>query len=192
MSLNASKVAAALRQRFPGPRGPQRALRALGLDADLLVSGGGKSDSVKAMRLEIEQLLGELNLGEIEVGKLLMVLDKYAPLDTRPDNHPQRELASDDQLQKIRVLLRAAGMSEADIEQAMRIANVGAGDYLPEPATPGGRLGTDAARATSFEARHAELVGHIGGRELPGRRREIAYDFNGFRRRHPEAARVLS
>lgn len=156
MSLNASKVAAALRQRFPGRMGPRAALRALGLDADLLSpggSGGGNTDAAKAMRVDIENLLSELHLDEKQVGRILEVLDKHASFDRIDDDDPNamraRELAGDDQLENFRALLVAAGMSEADIDEAVRIANGGAI----------GRLGTDsAARAKSFEERHPDVA----------------------------------
>ena len=62
MSLNASKVAAALRQRCPG-RTAAAALRALGLDADLRLARRQRRrqhDAAKAMRVDIENLLSEL------------------------------------------------------------------------------------------------------------------------------------
>jgi hypothetical protein len=168
---NASKTADEAR-RFEGRGGPRAALRALALDADLLApADGGNSDAAKAMRVEIEQLLGELNLGEIETGKLLAVLDKHAPLDRLDDDDPHaeraRELAGDNQLEV-------------------------------RPGTTGGRLGMDAAaaKAMDFEARHGALLGHIGGREFPVRRSAVACDSaaraKSFEERHPDVARLFT
>jgi hypothetical protein len=155
--MNASKFARALRQRFPGPLGPRAALRALGLDADLLApgggGGGGDADAIKALRVDLELLLGELNLDETQIGRILELLDQHAPLDRLSDSDPNagraRELAGDDQLENFRAVLVAAGMSEADVAEAARLASGGAT----------GRLGTDsAARARTFAERHPEAA----------------------------------
>jgi hypothetical protein len=50
-----SKLSTALRQKFPGPLGPRAALRALGLDADVLeVPGSNKGDDARTMRVAID------------------------------------------------------------------------------------------------------------------------------------------
>jgi hypothetical protein len=190
-----SKLAAALRSRF---RTPHDALRALGIGSDVLgAPGGGNSDAAKAMRVEIENLLGELYLDEKQIGRILEVLDKHASFDKLDDDDPNanraRELAGegDDWLERVKAFCKSKGLSDADIEKALALAKGGAPTVdqpLTAPRGFGGALATDAG-AQSFEERHPE-VACIGGREIHRRQREIAHDASGFARRHPEVARI--
>ena len=78
-------------------RNPRMALDS----AENLMGGGGNIDTLKAMRLAIENLLGELHLDEGQTAKILELLDEHVSLDQLPDHHPQRErareLAGDDE-----------------------------------------------------------------------------------------------
>jgi len=146
--MTQSKLSAAMRARFKG--GPRQVLEVLGLDADNLLAPaapGGASDPLKEMRIEIENMLGELYLDEKQVGKILEVLDKHASFDKLDDSDPNaekaRELAgaadededdADARIEKARGLLRKAGLSERDIADVVKIALGTAttvGDRLP-------------------------------------------------------------
>jgi hypothetical protein len=92
--------------------------------------GGGNADKAKELRLAVENLLSELHLDEKQVGRILETLDEHAPLNRLDDDDPNaeraRELAGDDDddkpEDKLRALLRDAGLSDSDIEQAISIA----------------------------------------------------------------------
>jgi hypothetical protein len=148
MATSKSALAVALRKRFPGTDGKKTLLRQLGLTMDDLAApapggGGGGDDRLRALRIEIENALGEMkNLPEGSVAKILATLDKHVRLDKLPDGDPQaeavREITGDDQLEKFRALLRGAGMTEADIEKAIELGRSGANDRLPLDGTRGG------------------------------------------------------
>ena len=171
--MDATALKRALQAKFgpPGRTSKRRILKQLGLDEDLdapAAFGGGNTDALKKMRVDIENLLGELDLDEKQVGKILALLDKHAPFDRLDDNDPNaeraRELAGQagdtegGTREKFRELLRQAGLSDRDIDKAFEIATSAAKDAkkarddalgLPKPAPAGfgGRLGMDAAGA---------------------------------------------
>jgi hypothetical protein len=172
--MTQSKLGAALRRKFSSP---QDVIARLGLPRDVLsdvlamdaapppASGGGPDGKLKAMRVEIENLLGQeggLDLDERQIAKILAVLDKHASFARLDDNDPNaeraRSLAGDDddeedRIEKFRSRLRQAGLSEDDISTAVDIAK-GRGngrDHAAENAFErglrGGQLGQDAALA---------------------------------------------
>jgi hypothetical protein len=163
--IDATALQKALQAKF-GPPGRtssrRRILKQLGLDEDLLgaptASGGG--DKAKAMRIDIENALGELYLDERQVAKLLAIMDKFAPWDRLDDNDPNaeraREIAGDDtteaDLKKLRAFLMAGGLSEADADEALSIVKSprALDTGLPRNALAGGyggKLAQDAASA---------------------------------------------
>jgi hypothetical protein len=163
MATSKSAIAAALAKRFgPGAAGRRNLLRTLGLAADDLAapapgggSGGGGDDRLRALRVEIENALGEMkNLPEGSVAKILATLDKHVRLDKLPDDDPQAEavgaITGDDELETFREFCRARGMGESDIAEAIRLAQGGApaADRLPVsgPGGQGGHL-SDRTRA---------------------------------------------
>jgi hypothetical protein len=158
--MDATALKRALQAKFgpPGRTSKRRILKQLGLDEDLdapAAFGGGNTDALKKMRVDIENLLGELDLDEKQVGKILALLDKHAPFDRLDDNDPNaeraREIAGDDttqaDLKKLRAFLMAGGLSEADSDAALDIVKSRALDNtvtgMPKsaPAGFGGALG---------------------------------------------------
>ena len=160
-----SKLSTALRQKFPGPLGPRAALRALGLDADVLeVPGSNKGDDARTMRVAIENLLSELHLDEGQVKRILEVMDKHARLDELPDSDPHAKRAGElaggededaDWLEKLREFFKSKGLADADIDEALRLAGGG------EPAGDRQRLGRDMALDDRARA-EAELTRMFG------------------------------
>ena len=138
--MDATALKRALQAKFgpPGRTSKRRILKQLGLDEDLdapAAFGGGNTDALKKMRVDIENLLGELDLDEKQVGKILALLDKHAPFDRLDDNDPNaeraREIAGDDtteaDLKKLRAFLMAGGLSEADADEALSIVKTEGG-----------------------------------------------------------------
>src|SRR5580704_2415717 len=178
MSAN-SAIAIALRKKFPGARGRRDLMRKLGLGLDDLappVPGGGGNAAARDLRVAVENLMGETeDLPDGFVRKLLKVLDeRCGRLDRLPDDHPDaprvRELAGDDELEAFREFFRSKGLSEADIEQAIKLARGGdsdATDRLPLPATKGGfggfghgvKVATDERQVAQTEADLDEMFG---------------------------------
>jgi len=200
--MNASALSTALKKRFgSGPGARRRVCKALGLDEDLLApaaSGGGNTDALKKMRVDIENLLGELDLDEKQVGKILALLDKHAPFDRLDDNDPNaeraREIAGDDTegLKKLRAFLMAGGLSEADADEALSIVKSPALDNtgLPRNALAGGyggelasKLATDSRANGEFAERHPEVARITGDF-----RRVRSAAGKDFAERHPEIA----
>jgi hypothetical protein len=160
-------------------------LRRLGLDADILKPAtSGNTDPAMAMRLDIEKSMAELDLDEKQVAKILAVLDQHADFDKLDDSDPNAEraraLAGDDEkLEKFRALLREAGLSDADIDEACRLATNGGGgakDRLPLDATHGGFGGRFADRRPAMdESARASLetkldrkfgIGRVAGEQV--------------------------
>jgi len=171
--IDATALQKALQAKF-GPPGRtssrRRILKQLGLDEDLLgaptASGGG--DKAKAMRVDIENLLGELDLDEKQIGRLLETMDRHASFDEIDESDPNfervKKIAGDDTgLKKLRAFLMAGGLSEADADEALSIVKSprALDTGLPRNALAGGyggKLAQDAAsaldaiRATGTEA----------------------------------------
>jgi hypothetical protein len=204
MATSKSALAVALAKRFPGPAGRRNLLRTLGLAADDLAApapggggGSGGDDRLRALRVEIENALGEMkNLPEGSVAKILATLDKHVRLDKLPDGDPQaeavREITGDDQLEKFRALLRGAGMTEADIEKAIELGRSGANDRLPLDGTRGGfgghGQGSEEDRVGRTAMDEAALARAEDGLDQMGfatRRISIGLDYGGLRRPRP-------
>lgn len=153
MTIQRNKLAAALKKRFSSPRA---LLRALGLD-ESLVDVGTKAPEVddatkrlREFRTAFEQLLhvNKIDLTDGSVGKLLQLLDQY---DIGTD-------AIADPVESFRKLLRAKGMSDADIETALEIARgngEATADSLPLSGLRGGRGGAVSGQTRSPGERFA-------------------------------------
>jgi hypothetical protein len=164
-------------------------MRALGLDAGLLApeSPGGETDK-KAMRVDLEQLLAKMpDLDEKQIGKILALLDEHAPFDKIDDDDPQAEraraLAGDDEThEKLRALLKSAGLNDDDIDAALTLASRALDETMPKNALAGSFGAMDSLLkfrpdlASSRSAPERPRGGSIG---------------QGFIGRHPEAARVF-
>jgi hypothetical protein len=183
--MSSTALREALKRKFSSPR---EVLRRLGLDEDLLArstpSGGGGKEPAMALRQDLEMLLGELGLGEIEVGKILEVLDKHAPTDRLDDSDPNaaraRETAGDDEEEerraRMRDFLKATGMDDDVVEKALA--------YMPKSGTAGGmggRLAGDTYSKMFPYAAHIELG-------LPTTRDEPQLAFDRRKSRAPSAA----
>ena len=155
-TITASRIANALKARFSGRGGAQSALRALGLDADLLgpaPSVGGSGDAMKELRVALEQIMPKLGLNERATGKLLELLDEHCPMDRLDDDHPNKERAAaiagndegDERRGKIGAFLRSKGLNESNVERALEIID-GANDMLPKNAMNGGFGGAIGAK----------------------------------------------
>jgi len=158
--ITATALSTALKKKFgTGASARRRILKQLGLDEDLLgaptASGGG--DKAKAMRVDIENLLGELDLDEKQIGRLLETMDRHASFDEIDESDPNfervKKIAGDDTgLKKLRAFLMAGGLSEADADEALSIVKSprALDTGLPRNALAGGyggKLAQDAASA---------------------------------------------
>jgi hypothetical protein len=155
-----TRLGKALRARF---KTPHECLAALGLDADNLlatpVASGGSNDPMKELRVALENLMGDLDMPEGSIGKILELLDKHVPFDRVSDDDPNAErihelagAADEDEdgdddgverVEKARALMAKAGLSKTDIADVIAIAQGGAktvGDRLPTSG-PGGQGG---------------------------------------------------
>jgi hypothetical protein len=123
---------------MPSPKGTNREglfVRTLTMTRDQIMAldsaNGGNIDPLKAMRVDIENILGELSLSETQVAKILETLDEHAPFDKLDDDDPNAEhaaLAGDDDepsWDKFCAILRSADLSEADIDEAVARARNG-------------------------------------------------------------------
>ena len=85
------------------------------------------ADKLKAMRLDIEKLLGELNLDEKQIGKILETLDKYASFDKLDDSDPNagraRALTGDDAegIDKVLAFLKSRGLDADTLEKCREL-----------------------------------------------------------------------
>jgi hypothetical protein len=123
-----TKIAAALRGKY---RSPADALRALGLDADLVDPASTTArtpgdDRTNEMRREIEQLLSDLRLDDGPTGKILELLKKYAP-----DGRTVGDNDKVDEYDKVRKFLGEKGFDDADIDEAIALGRRGATDRIP-------------------------------------------------------------
>ncbi|MGO9682380.1 MAG: hypothetical protein ACLPTZ_07300 [Beijerinckiaceae bacterium] len=151
-TINTSKLAAALRQKFPGGAkggGAKGVLRRLGLDENLLddlrkpvASGngnsGGESDGrLKELRHALSAAVEKAGLSNRihsdVAAEILELLDRHAPY----------ALDEDDPLASFKKLLRANGLSEDDVMKACDIAARArsARDQMPANALEGGAGG---------------------------------------------------
>jgi hypothetical protein len=167
-----TKLRAALRARFKSPR---EALRALGLDADLLgapAPTNNAHDPLKELRLDLEKLIGEIGMPEGSISKILSLLDEHIPEGRVADDDPNRDkvraLAGHDEehddeddddarIAKVRTMLQKHGLTASEIDQAIRIATGAstAKDKLPVNALHGGLGGY-----LSGEERHRGTFAH--------------------------------
>jgi hypothetical protein len=167
--MTTSAFARALRAKYGSDR--KAVLRKLGIDEAVLSappppSSSNGGDRLTAMRVEIEQLLSELDLDEKQVSRILEMLNKHAPFDRVDDDDPNaeraRELAGDDEENERRFceFLRQHGLSDnEDIKRALDIVH-GAADYSngkPENVFKGGLRGGQIAG----DADIARLVSRI-------------------------------
>jgi hypothetical protein len=156
---------------MPSPRGTNKAglfirttilSRAQALAFDAANGIGGGADPLTSMRIDIENALSELDLDETQIAKVLDVLDEHASFSKLDGDHPQAEraaeLAGDDddddaeKLKKFRALLRKAGLSDADVDEAISIANGGGkAKQLPVNGTNGGIGGALADRRPAMD-----------------------------------------
>jgi hypothetical protein len=198
--ITATALSTALKKKFgTGASARRRILKQLGLDEDLLgaptASGGG--DKAKAMRVDIENLLGELDLDEKQIGRLLETMDRHASFDEIDESDPNfervKKIAGDDTgLKKLRAFLMAGGLSEADADEALSIVKSPALDNtgLPRNALAGGyggelasKLATDSRANGEFAERHPEVARITGDF-----RRVRSAAGKDFAERHPEIA----
>jgi hypothetical protein len=133
--MTTSAFARALRAKYGSDR--KAVLRKLGIDEAVLSappppSSSNGGDRLTAMRVEIEQLLSELDLDEKQVSRILEMLNKHAPFDRVDDDDPNaeraRELAGDDESaeereRRLREFLTKKGFGAADIQKALDYAN---------------------------------------------------------------------
>jgi len=162
-----SAIAIALRKRFPGAKGRRDLMRKLGLGLDDLAppapgggGGSGGDDRLRALRVEIENALSEMkNLPEGSVAKILATLDKHVRLDKLPDDDPQvgavRKITGDDEdddlIARVKAFLKSRGLSDADADEAWRLAQAvdpaAAGEDRLPVSGPGGMHGYRSDRA---------------------------------------------
>jgi hypothetical protein len=93
--------------------------------------GGGNADKVKTMRIDIENALGELDLDEKQIGKILETLDKHASFDKLDDTDPNAERAralagEDDEdnaesVEKVLAFLKSRGLDDESLEQCRKL-----------------------------------------------------------------------
>lgn len=163
MATSRTKLAAALRAKFKNPRD---VLKALGvprsaLDADLVdvgkpvASGSADLDQLQQFRAAIEENLSGHD-DERFVARMLAICDEFAPTDRADPEDPNAsrpaELVGndDDNLAQVRAMLKKAGLSDADVDTALRLAAGGgnASDVLPTSG-PGGLGGAVTGRTRS-------------------------------------------
>lgn len=208
MAISEMSLRTALKRKFGGgSNGARAVMRALGVDENLLKpatsgagSGAGNTDAAKRLRQDIEMLLGELDLGEIEIAKILAVLDEHAPLGRLDDADPHaeraRELAGDDDEEerrnKLLKFLRGTGISDEDCARAMGM--------LPKPATgamdrrPRRTSGSDDGFFERYPGARAIEPGPSGmafdrRRKAPAPS-ELEADLRDFYGRFPQAERI--
>jgi hypothetical protein len=114
-------------------------------------ASGGGTDKLQEMRVAIENLLGEFDLEETQMAKMLALLDEHADLKKIDDSDPNaaraRELVAgdDDKHEKLRAFLKTAGLSDADIDRAVELAGSGeAADRMPVNGIAARRQAMDA------------------------------------------------
>ncbi len=152
--MTTSAFARALRAKYGSDR--KAVLRKLGIDEAVLSappppSSSNGGDRLTAMRVEIEQLLSELDLDEKQVSRILEMLAKHAPFDRVDDDDPNaeraRKLAGDDESaeereQRLRDFLRERGFGAANIQKALDYAK-GEPRNVFEGGLRGGQLAGD-------------------------------------------------
>jgi hypothetical protein len=178
---NKSKLVAALRRRFGNPAA---VLRALGLDESLVdVGNTAQPNAVKArmaeFKVELSQWLSDhaASLPEVDgggiIGRILALLDQedVGAEDVGPD------------VEGFRKLLRDKGWSDADIGEAIRLAQGGepAADRLPVPATKGGLGGYGNGVKVAADERKADELDRMFGTA----RVSLGLDYGGLRRPRP-------
>jgi hypothetical protein len=176
-----SKLALALKRRFGSPAA---VLRALGLDENLVDNRDvdGSKARVADFKVKLQQWLHEQrnSLPEQDgggvIGRILAVLDQDVGGEDEVDG-----------LAQFKAFFRSKGLSDADIEEALRLAEGGesAADRLPVPATKGGFGGHgNGVKVAADERKVAQA--EAGLEEMFGTRRiGIGLDYGGLRRPRP-------
>jgi hypothetical protein len=147
--MTQSKLAAALKTRFPG--GPKEVLRVLGIDETVIAptATGGNGDKLKALRVDLERLLSENknSLPDGFIGKILALLDERVDLSGLPESDPHAERVraingadtAEEDVAKVRAFLTSKGMNESDVAKAIALAK--GQDDLPRNGAAGGMGG---------------------------------------------------
>src|SRR5580704_8274824 len=144
MATSKSALAVALARKFPGTKGKRDLMRKLGLGLDDLVAPGGGNTAqpdVDGTKARLADFKGKLqqwlhdqrnSLPEQDgggvIGRILALLDQNVGGEDEVD------------LAGIKAFFKSKGLSDADIDEALRLAQGGdpAADRLPLDGTRGG------------------------------------------------------
>ena len=140
-----SRFAAALRAKY---RSPRDALRALGLDENLVTPGEGEGQRAGGLTNKHAIRVMDALKGKISADDMALLADLLKNLMheskiANADAEQRGDLAGDDEkMEKFCALLKESGLSDADIEKACDLA-------MPQNALTdkNGRLGMDGASA---------------------------------------------
>ena len=189
---NKSKLAAALKKRFASP---SALLRALGLDESLVDNTAqpdvdGTKARVADFKVKLSRWLHEQrnSLPEQDgggvIGRILAVLDQ--------------PVGGEDEvvdLVQIKAFFKSKGLSDADVEEALHLAQGGepAADRLPVPATKGGfggfghgeKVAADERRRALAEADLDRMLGELGLDAGGFSRISLGLDYGGLARPRP-------
>jgi hypothetical protein len=180
---NKSKLAVSLKRRFGSPAA---LLRALGLDESLADVGkpaqpddAGSKARIADFKVKLSQWLSDqaASLPEVDgggiIGRILALLD-------------QEDVGGEDEgfdLARFKTFFKGKGLSDADIEEALRLAEGGepAADRLPVPATKGGLGGYGNGVKVAADERKADDLERMFGTRRIG----LGTDYGSNRRPRP-------